>query len=61
MKNPNLPGYLNTTEVRNAYPGSGHSFVNMNCPICGNNRQSKAHRATKNKCSRELQKRGFNN
>jgi hypothetical protein len=59
MKNPNLPGYLNTTDDRNKWPRSGHGFVNMNCPIFGNNRQSKAHRATRDKCSRELQKRGF--
>jgi anaerobic ribonucleoside-triphosphate reductase len=57
--NANLPGYLNKKDIINSYPGSGHGFVNKNCPICGNNRQSKAHRATKYKCSRELQKRGF--
>ena len=61
MKNPNLPGYLNTADDRNKWPGSGHGFVNMNCPIRNNNRQSKAHRATRDKCSRELQKRGFTN
>jgi hypothetical protein len=53
----NLPGYLNTSEDRNKWPGSGHSFVNPLCPVCNHARQSKVHKDQRNKCSREMQRR----